>query len=43
MCALLGGGSALVAWLAGVASQVVELSAHPLAWDAAIDEFEHRA
>lgn len=34
VCALLAGGSALVAWLTGVAPPVPELPAHPLAWDA---------
>ena len=36
MCALLGGGSALVAWLTGVAPPVPELPVHPLAWEAAL-------
>jgi hypothetical protein len=35
VCALLGGGSVLVAWLTGVAPPVPEFPAHPLAWDAA--------
>ena len=34
VCALLAGGSALVAWRTGVAPSVPELPAHPLAWDA---------
>jgi membrane associated rhomboid family serine protease len=35
VCALLGGGSVLVAWLTGVAPPVPEFPAHPLAWEAA--------
>jgi len=34
VCALLAGGSALVAWLTGVAPPVPDLPVHPLAWDA---------
>jgi hypothetical protein len=35
VCAVLAGGSALVAWLTGMAPPVPELPVHPLAWDAA--------
>jgi hypothetical protein len=35
VCALLGGGSVLAAWLTGVAPPVPEWPAHPLAWEAA--------
>ncbi len=35
VCALLGAGSAAVAWITGVAMPAQDLSAHPLAWHAA--------
>lgn len=34
VCALLGGGSAAVAWTTGVATPAQDLAAHPLAWHA---------
>jgi hypothetical protein len=34
VCAVLGGGSAAVAWISGVVAPAQNLSAHPLAWDA---------
>jgi len=34
ICALLGGGSAAVAWTSGVVAPARDLSAHPLAWNA---------
>ena len=35
VCAVLGGGSVLTAWLTGVAPPVPEWPAHPLAWETA--------
>jgi hypothetical protein len=33
-CALLGGGSVVIAWLSGAALPLSDYSGHPLAWDA---------